>query len=172
MRSVVRRRSELFLETPASGSQESPAGVGGGRGGGEWRGRTRPLSRGRAPRPRPPPRGEGREGARGGGEGEGQGNGGGGGFPPHPTPASRTTGSRCCPLPPTEPRTPRSCPAPRGASGEPQPPGPWEPEPRLIRTDRFPVRKLPVTLEKPFGPTWSQPELATFHYSPVTSLLL
>ena len=125
---------------------------------------------GSAPPPSSPRGGEGRrERGRGGGGARKRG---GGGFPPHPTPASRTTGSRCCPLPPTEPRTPRSCPAPRGASGEPQPPGPWEPEPRLIRTDRFPVRKLPVTLEKPFGPTWSQPELATFHYSPVTSLLL
>lgn len=145
-------------------------------GGGERRGRTRPLSRGRAPHPRPPPRGEGREGkarqgARGGGESAGHGNGVGGQLPA-PPPVWRTTGSRCCPLPPTAPRTPRSCPAPRGASGELQLPGPWEPEPTLIRTDRFPVRKLPVTLEKPVGPAWSQAELATFHYSPVTSLLL
>lgn len=99
-------------------------------------------------------------------EGEGRERGaetGGGARLPAPPPASRTTGSRCCPLPPTAPRTPRPSPAQRGASGAPPPPGPWEPEPRLTRTDRFPVRKLPVTLEKSVGPTWSQPELATFH---------
>lgn len=108
-------------------------------------------------------------------EGEGRERGaetGGGARLPAPPPTSRTTGSRCCPLLPTAPRTPRPSPAPRGASGAPPPPGPWEPVPRLTRTDRFPVRKLPVTLEKPVGPTGSPPELATFHYSLVTSLLL
>lgn len=161
----MRPRSELFLETPASGSQESPAGGRGAEGT-----RTPPVpGEGSAPPPSSPRGGEGRrERGRGGSGARKRG----GARLPAPPPTSRTTGSRCCPLPPTAPRTPRPSPAPRGASGAQPPPGPWEPEPRLTRTDRFPVRKLPVTLEKPVGPTWSQPELATFHYSPVTSLLL
>lgn len=69
VRSVVRPRSELFLETPASGSQESPAG---GRGTGGTR--TPPVpGEGSAPPPSSSRGGEGR--LEGGGEGAGRGNG-------------------------------------------------------------------------------------------------
>lgn len=171
MRSVVRPRSAL----PGNSRLGEPGEPGRGEGsGGDAHA---PCPGGGLRTPALLPRGgegrqgKARQGARGGGESAGHGNEVGGQLPA-PPPAWRTTGSRCCPLPPTAPRTPRSCPAPRGASGELQLPGPWEPEPTLITTDRFPVRKLPVTLEKPVGPAWSQAELATFHYSPVTSLLL
>ena len=58
MRSVVRPRSELFLETPASGSQESPAGGRGAEGT-----HTPPVpGEGSAPPPSSPRGGEGRQG--------------------------------------------------------------------------------------------------------------
>lgn len=58
----------------------------------------------------------------------GRGSRGGGRFPPHP--ASRTTGSRCCPLPLAAAST--------EASGAPLP---WEPDPGLSRTGRFPRQR-------------------------------
>lgn len=77
-----------------------------------------------------------------------EGGGGGGETVSRPTPRLRTTGSRCCPLPPTAPRTPLLRRAPSWASGAPRALGPWEPELRHTRTDPFPVRKLAVTSEK------------------------
>lgn len=88
VRPVVRPRSELFLETPASGRQ-------GSRPGGGVRARlTPPLPGEGSASPPSSRRGEGRPRGRVRG---GRGSRGGGRFPPHP--ASRTTGSRCCPLP-------------------------------------------------------------------------
>lgn len=161
MRSVVRPRCKLFLETPASGSQESPAWGRGAEGT-----HTPPVSR-EGSAPPPPPRGEGGEAREGEGREQGTET---GGAVSRPTPRLDNNGFPL--LPPAAHSSPRPYPAPRGASGAPQPLGPWEPEPRLMRMTGFPVRKLEVTLEKPVGPTWSQPQLATFHYSLVTSFLL
>lgn len=103
MRSVVRPRSELFLETPASGSQESRAG---GRG---TEGTHTPPVPGEGSAPPPfSPRMEGRaragEGREWGAETEG-----GCGFPPHPPPVEQRVPAaapcrlQCCaPLPGSE----------------------------------------------------------------------
>lgn len=148
VRPVVRPRSELFLETPASGRQEQRPGGRGARRAGPL------LPGGRARRPRPPPCGGEGAGGRGG-----RGSRGGGRFPPHP--ASRTTGSRCCPLPLAAPST--------EASG---PPLPWEPDPGRASTGRFPVRGTRSHFSRSrleqLGPR--QPELATCHLSLATSL--
>lgn len=88
VRPVVRPRCELFLETPASGRQEN-------RQGGGVRAEQAPSFPGEGSAS-PPPSPQQRGGARGRGRGR-RGSRGGGRFPPHP--ASRTTSSRCCPLP-------------------------------------------------------------------------
>lgn len=104
------------------------------------------LGEGSGPRGRARPRlrGGGREGgtARRGGARRGKAGEGwadaeaGGARAPAPPPACRTTGSRCCPLPPTEPRTPRG--PVRGVGGASRAGrGRGNPELRLGRSDQF-----------------------------------
>ena len=109
MRSVVRHSLSSSWKLPPRGARRARPG------GGERRGRTRPSVPGEGSAPPPSSRwgGEerrerrrGREGAR---KRERR--------LPAPPPAWRTTGSRCCPLPPTAPADPRHSRATSRGSG-------------------------------------------------------
>lgn len=110
MRSVVRPRSELFLETPASGSQESPAGGRGAEGT-----RTPPVpGEGSAPPPSSPRGGEGRRERGRGGSGARKR----GGAASRPTPRLENNGFPL--LPPAAHSAPHPAPLPgpvRGVRG-------------------------------------------------------
>lgn len=74
----------------------------------------------------------------------GRGSRGGGRFPPHP--ASRTTGSRCCPLPPAAASTEASGGAAAVGTG---------PGTHALNLPGVAVRKLAATFEKPVAATWA-----------------
>lgn len=146
VRPVVRPRSEPFLETPASGSQERRAG---GRGAG---GRARPpVCPGGGLGVPALPAGAGGRGRGGAGRGNR------GGAASRPTPRLPNNGFPL--LPPAARSAPHPAPRPaseRGVGGAAAA-GAVGTERGRSRPDRFPVRKLAVTSEKPVGATRSQP---------------
>lgn len=107
MRSVVRPRSELFLETPASGSQESLAGGGEGSGGDAHA----PCPGGGLRAPALLPAGRGGKAREGEGRERGAETRGGRGFPPHPPPREQRVPA-AAPCRPQRP-APRAPPRPR-----------------------------------------------------------
>lgn len=140
VRPVVRPRSELFLETPASGRLEP-------RPGGGVRAALAPSSPGEGSASLPSSL---RRGGSGGGEG-----------------AEAEVGGASRPTPPPEQRVPAAAPcrSPRPRRRRRGAPLPWEPAPGRASTGRFPVRGTRSHFSRSRSEQlrpW-QPELATCH---------